>query len=378
MRSLLVAAAIISLFALLIGCGGSGSTGGGTSPNSATRLHLQKTLSQSQLALVLAGFQTPGQAGFINGSNGGTSGSTGGGGGYMMIGGYVRGIGSGVGTTGGTGGAEPSTSGSTSSSTNGGGGGFYFDDYLGLWADTQETPGHFTTLLYTDEAKTTAAGSFDTVFSNWDSYPVTYSSTYEITAGTFSGANGKYDVVYQTEDSGHMQYTNHWPGYGDDSGKSSWSPDGSNWTYTSNPDDGSWAHYSGHFAADGSGSTTSENSDGYKWNYHFNADGSGGGTIEGPDPGLPATITWTADGHYHIVYADGSFEDWDFGSGSSGGTVGTTTGSTTDVSTTGANDGGGTTTTSTTGQDGGGSSTTNTTTTGQTNTGTSGTSGSTG
>ena len=61
------------------------------------------------------------------------------------------------------------------------------------------------------------------------------------------------------------------------------------------------------------------------------------GVIEGPDPGLPAKVTWTPEGHYRIEYADGTVEEFDMwgimgglGYGTSGGGGGGTvsTGST--------------------------------------------------
>ena len=48
----------------------------------------------------------------------------------------------------------------------------------------------------------------------------------------------------------------------------------------------------------------------------YRADGSGHGRITGPDPGLPATIDWDAQGNTTVVYADGSSEytpGWGYG-----------------------------------------------------------------
>jgi hypothetical protein len=120
-----------------------------------------------------------------------------------------------------------------------------------------------------------------------------------------------YEVEYTDENTGRMVYDNHWPGYGNDRGDSTWGADGWQWSYSGTMEDGSWSRYNGSFAMDGSGSTTSENSDGYRWAYQYKSDGSGSGTIQGPDPGLPAKVSWTAEGRYRIEYADGTVEEWD-------------------------------------------------------------------
>jgi hypothetical protein len=107
-----------------------------------------------------------------------------------------------------------------------------------------------------------------------------------------------------------MTYTNHWPGYGDDEGLSTWSERGYEWRGNSQFEDGSWYRHEGSFRQDGSGHSVTENSEGYKWSYRINADGTGSGLIEGPDPGLPAKVSWR-DGKYRIEYADGTIEEWD-------------------------------------------------------------------
>ncbi|MCW3097325.1 MAG: hypothetical protein JWL77_2943 [Chthonomonadaceae bacterium] len=217
---------------------------------------------------------------------------------------------------------------------------FYFDDYLGLWVEIQDTATSSAFLLYLDEAKTQPAGSFQTTFSASDAFPQTYESHYTITAGALQGTHGDYMTVQNADNSGSSTYNDTYLDGWSDQGKSLWNADGSS-TWSSRNDGPNHAFYSyqGSFKADGSGTNHTESSDSYVTDYLYNADGSGSGRIQGPDPGLPATITWDIYGNTTIHYADGSIEydpGWGFyggalvavsgtatGTGSSGGTTGT-------------------------------------------------------
>ena len=367
----------VALLLAVIGCGGGGTVGGpGGSPNLQTRERLQRTLGFSVIAMLQGGFQTFGQAGAINGTTGsgttGGSSSTTGGYGIPMIGAFLLNFGNGrvpmfasqlrprgdVGTSGGTsggsdggsstdGGTDGTSDGTTdvgttgvgTSGTTGGGEGpyLYFDEWLGLWVESDWEENEWTSLLFVDEAKTQPAGGFHSVYSDWNSFPVTGNSTYEITAGPFQGAHGQYTLLYETEQSGHMEYDNFWPGYGSDEGSSTWSDGAWTWRSSLTLEDGSWSKSEGTYEESGTGHFVWQNSDGYKWSYTYNPDGSGSGIIEGPDPGLPAKVTWTPEGHYRIEYADGTVEEFDMwgimggmGYGTSGGGGGGTvsTGST--------------------------------------------------
>jgi hypothetical protein len=303
---------------LIAGCGGGGE-GRGSSPNEQTRQRVRQTLGQSQLASLQGGFQTPGQATPDGDAEGGA------GSGFGMIGSFVLGFGQSVA---GTRTAKPPY---RSRDDDGGGsppdGGecppgececddcwedwsFYYDHYLGLWVEHVEGDAEYTLLLWEDEGKTLPAGSFRTSFESKDAYPIAYWSEYEITAGPMRGANGRYDVVHETERNGHAVYRGTWPDWGAYSGHSRWGDDGFVWTSEFEGVDGSWSRDSGRFNADGSGTVTSANSTGYKWSYRYNSDGSGSGLIEGPDPGLPAKVVWR-NGKYRIEYADGTVEEWD-------------------------------------------------------------------
>ena len=49
-----------------------------------------------------------------------------------------------------------------------------------------------------------------------------------------------------------------------------------------------------------------DSSDGYTSDYTYRSDGSGFARINGPAPGLPATIVWDTFGNTTITYADGT------------------------------------------------------------------------
>ncbi|MEZ0325466.1 MAG: hypothetical protein ACAH95_06140, partial [Fimbriimonas sp.] len=282
---------VVAGLLLVIGCGGGGSGPGG-SPNSETRTRLMKTLGFAQIAMLQGGFQSLGQAGAINGTTGegttGGSGTTGGGMSMPMIGAFIRNFGGGpkplfasrlvraqVGATLSrdqfvTGPPNEGTSGSTSS----GGGGvedpyFYYDEWLGLWVESQWTDNSWTTLLFIDQEKTQPAGSFQNSYSDWQTYPITGSSTYEIIAGPFAGAHGRYEMVFDTETVGHMDYDNFWPSYGSDEGSSSWNEEGWTWSANQTWEDGNWSKSSGTYGSDGTGHFVWENSEGYKWSYSY-------------------------------------------------------------------------------------------------------------
>ncbi|HEY0868155.1 MAG TPA: hypothetical protein VGE01_12290 [Fimbriimonas sp.] len=323
MRSLRVLLVWAGVALALAGCGGGGSSKGskgGPPPTEKTRQKVFQVLAGSQMAMMQGGFQSSAQADAMNGAETGRAS-------MMLIGSYVRGLGAQAMLVGRK--ARPQDDDGGGSVGGGGSGGddgtdddwnpdFYYDEYLGLWVENQFGEQEWTTLLWVDEAKTEPAGSFRTIFEgSYDAYPVRYLSVYEITAGTAAGANGRYEVVQTDEANGSMSYESHWPGYGNDEGASTWSTESTTWRSYSSLEDGSWFRHEGTFNADGTGSSTSENSDGYRWTYRYFADGSGEGLIEGPDPGLPAKVTWR-DGKYRIEYADGTVEEWDFGAVSVG------------------------------------------------------------
>ena len=208
---------------------------------------------------------------------------------------------------------------------------FYFDDYLGLWVAVQNTAVSSSFLLFLDEAKTQPAGTFQTTFSASDAFPQTYASHYTITAGALSGTHGDYVTVQNADNSGKSTYNNTYLDGWSDKGQSSWSADGSSsWSSRSDGPNHAFYSYQGSFKADGSGANHTESSDSYITDYLYKAEGSGSGRIQGPDPGLPATITWDIYGNTTVRYADGSTEyypGWGFYGGSLVGTGEGTVGS---------------------------------------------------
>ena len=68
---------------------------------------------------------------------------------------------------------------------------FYFDYYLGLWVQIDDSGNNSNYLLYEDEAKTKPAGHITTVNpTDWETYPQVYSSSYAFTSGYLAGSHG--------------------------------------------------------------------------------------------------------------------------------------------------------------------------------------------
>jgi hypothetical protein len=196
----------------------------------------------------------------------------------------------------------------------------FFDEFLGLWVESTESEAQYRVLLFEDEAKTKPAGQLTVSWSN-DDYA--FNSTYEITAGAFVGSHGFYESEWNEDGTGGMRYEDHSPQWGDSRGSSTFGSDGTySWSSQTSTKDGAWYRDRGTFRADGRGETLSESSAGYRITNRYNADGSGNGAIQGPDPGLPATIVWESNGRTTITYADGTVEvipGWeDLGGGTTG------------------------------------------------------------
>lgn len=266
--------------------------------------------------MALAGPQSGQQASSQNGpASGGPAGGTAT---FSMMGGFMREMAfanAGSRDRGRDGGGGSSGGGSSGGGSGGWGGepGFYFDEWLGLWVDVLVTNTQVSFLLYEDEAKTLPAGSIVSSFPEApEVYPQTYSSTYQILAGMLTGSHGTYQLTMDSELIGSMSYENVYPHYGKDQGSSHW--DENEYTWSGKYEDGSGfrSENSGTFRSDGSGLTSSEDSLGYRSRFTYRADGTGEGLIEGPDPGLPATITWDAEGNVRIRWADGTIEEFNW------------------------------------------------------------------
>lgn len=326
---LLPVLSIIGLL-LLIGCGGSGgggATGTGTAPDALTRTGVKSSISLSMVGIAQSGASN---SMGVSGTSGG-SGST-----IPFVGMFAqgrlptplalskRGPGASGGTTGSTGG---STGG-----TNGGDGGtpptFYFDEGMGLWVDLVFNGTTRISNLYEDQAKTKPAGNFTTTISTDG---LTFTSTYEITAGSYAGAKGRYESTISPDGSGKTSYSNTWPIYGTSSGECTFGPNGTTWKSRNETPDGQWQESEGSWSTTGEGTWITSDSKGYKFTFQNKADGSGNALIEGPDKGLPATIVWNSKGEGVITWADGSTETFNMyatvssETGTSGGDAGTGT-----------------------------------------------------
>lgn len=317
---LIVAAAAVTL----ISCGGG--SGSGSAPISATGRAVQEVqrlsiMSMSKSGIELAPFMTHG----FGSGGGGTTGS-GGFGGVSPIGFFFRHFGDG--STPGGGGTTGGTSGTTTTGTTGTDSDSYYDGYLGLWVTTEWSDTSSTTIFTLDEAGTIPAGHVTSTYTaDLGTYPQSFTNEYEFTAGPLAGSSGTYNCTQTTETDGSMVYENTFADGSSDSGESHWDADDSTWeSRWEGPGGTPWFEDSGTWTAAGSGAYTCENSEGWSSTWTYNADWSGSATFTGPNPLLPATMTWTSQGRYHITYADGSSESWDWddfwGDVDGGGTTG--------------------------------------------------------
>ncbi len=341
----IVAAMVVGTFAL-ISCGGGGvSSKKALSPTGRAVQNVQRlsVLSMSRGGVAIAPFMMigPGGSGGTSGSTGGTTGGGGGadGGGLTSLGFFFREFGGPNGN--GAMLASRAKLGRDPGSPTGGGGGtnngtdFYFDEWLQLWVAVTWSETSYETLFFIDEAKLVPAGHVSSTYSgNWEIFPQTYHNEFEFTAGTLAGSHGTYDCVQNSLTTGSMVYDETYPDGSRYHGESNWSETSSTWTSRwDGPGNVGWFEDSGTWNSDGVGDYQCSNSDGWSSSWHYNADWSGNARFEGPDPLLPANMTWTSDGNYRIVYADGSVEEWsweDFWGGVvEGGTTGSSsTGST--------------------------------------------------
>lgn len=300
------------------GCGGSGgdfTRGPGGPPTPETRKKIGSLLQLNATGMAQSGVQSAAQA-----DNAGRPGLPG----IGWIGAFVRN------QT--TAGANLAVSGGDDGSGGAGGGGFYFDDWLGLWVQTEWSDSGVKSDLFEDADRARPAGFFRSEYPLPDSeYPIRWESRYEVTAGAFAGSEGEYLGETASAESGSMRYDGTWDG-ARSYGISSWDSEGSRWENRSNLKDGTWSKDEGSFRSDGSGQTLSETSLGYRIRFTWLSTGGGTGEISGPDPGLPAQIRWGADGQGTITYADGTVEPFSWwvtvtddpvgGGGSSGGSSG--------------------------------------------------------
>lgn len=322
-------AAMASTLAL-ISCGGGG--GGGSSQLSSTGRAVQNVqrlsvLSMANSGIAIAPFMLSG-----HGGGGGTTGTTGGGG---FVGGGVPSLGFFFRDFGGPGGLAAMSrtrgedGGGATTGTNGGPqDSFYYDEWLQLWVDIEWTETNFNIHFYQDEAGTLPAGHVSSSYTgDWGNFPQIYHNEYEFTAGPLAGSHGSYDCIQTSWSEGNMVYEETYADGSKYEGESQWTNETSTWSSRwDGPNNVGWFQDNGTWSMDGSGTYSCSNSEGWSSTWNYNSDWSGSAHFEGPDPKLPADMTWTSDGHYKVVYADGSVEEWsweDFWNDVEGGTTGT-------------------------------------------------------
>lgn len=307
LRCLLALAAGTVIAVAQWGCPGHGF--GGSPPTGQTRERVMGIHRLSLHSFGLSGFAASGMFGTGGGQAGAMGGGESAGAGIPMLGAFVRGL---------TVGSVRTRDGGGGSSGGGGGEGdppfpppLYFDEWLGLWVQTESTSTSFQMRFFLDEEMRQPAGTMETTWpEEWNTYPQTYLTRYEFLAGSMAGSSGRYEFVMTDETDGHMSY---WDEASDGSrseGTSRWNDRGYKWRSRWDGADGTWCKDRGEFSDDGTGKTFTEDSNGYRLTYTYRADGSGFGRIEGPDPGLPATVTWDWEGNMRIVYADGTVEEF--------------------------------------------------------------------
>jgi hypothetical protein len=303
-----------ALFA--ISCGGGG--GKGTQTFSATTRSVQNIQRLSAMSMAKSGIAMApfflGGGGLSGGTTGSTTGgSVGIGGGISGIGFFFRGFVSPAGLPARM--ARSRTLADESGTTGSGGGNgedFYYDEWLQLWVWAEWNENVYSSRFYQDEAKTLTAGHSSSTFTGTlDSFPQSYASEYELTAGIWAGAHGSFISTQSSWSDGNMVYDNVYSDGSHDHGQSEWNSVDSSWSSRwEGPSGTIWYEDSGEWHSDGSGVYNCSNSDGWAIAWNYNADWSGTAHITGPDPLLPADMTWTSDGQYRILYADGSVEEW--------------------------------------------------------------------
>jgi hypothetical protein len=196
----------------------------------------------------------------------------------------------------------------------------FYDSILGLYATAQLSPEGLLEKLFTTQQMTTSAGTlkYTLVEANF-----TTGGTISVTAGKYSGLTGTYNQTTEFDPDGTIGYE----------GTISYSqPNVSTGVSnvftvtlgTSGASSGTAtvavALASGYtqtekftYNLDGTMVITTTDPSGLKSSFNFAADFSGKGTITGNDAGLPASVTWDANGTGTIKFANGLTEpvtDW--------------------------------------------------------------------
>lgn len=183
----------------------------------------------------------------------------------------------------------------------------YFDEELQLWvADDTSLPN--TTYFFEDEAMTLPAGSDVTVEDPTHFFGL--KRHFEVTKGPragevfdslyflHEGGGGQEDITGKTKDGKFGSHAT-WPEEGIVSYTERW-----------DMNDGVWFTFSNGPKIEGGHLVEFKSSAGVDALWDFNGDLSGTATITGPSSGLPATMVWDQTGNGQITWADGSTEDY--------------------------------------------------------------------
>jgi len=195
-------------------------------------------------------------------------------------------------------------------------GGPFYDKSLGLWVVVTVTLTSFTETFYQDQAETEPAGSASYTL---DIATQMMSGAINVTQGNYAGLSGTFS---ETISGGSLKgnYSLTLPSGTTITGQFSVS-EGSNgnpmgtMTQTITESGGYSESTSVTYNSDGSIKITATDSNAYSSTLNFAADLSGTGTVTGPDPGLPATLTWDSSGDGTVTFANGvtvNFTNWKF------------------------------------------------------------------
>lgn len=196
------------------------------------------------------------------------------------------------------------------------GSGPYYSSTLGLWVSLSVSGTTFTETFYQDQAKTVPAGSA-TYTLNLETQ--TLSGGVTITKGPYAGLQGTYSQTV-TSDGASGNYSFTLPSgttvvsqfqvtLGNGSVPSGTSTDSI--TYAN----GYSVHATITYNSDKTFRVVASDSNGFQGSFNFAADLSGTGTIDGPLPGLPASVAWNSAGTGQVTFSNGlvvSFTGWQF------------------------------------------------------------------
>lgn len=188
--------------------------------------------------------------------------------------------------------------------------GEFYDPRLGLYALVHISPSGISEHLFTDSARTNAAGS---MIYTINEAAGTFTGPIDVQAGKYAGLSGVYFEAVQPDGfNGNINYS---------------TADGTTVVVTYAVTRDEFGRISGAGTAGVAFSDYTQNQqvtynigESYslttldslqcRMTLNVNSDGSGSGRITGSDPGLPAVLDWNADGSGTIVYANNSTQSF--------------------------------------------------------------------